>query len=98
MDSSFRQLRVRVGVAHDLHMPVQSTLPPTSKLYIFFAKGVVMSNRFFQVGLMAVLVLALTLIGQGAYGLNVPIQVKETAGVGATAFPVQAVVPLPEGS
>ena len=37
-------------------------------------------------------------LAQGASGaLNVPLEVKETAGVGADGFPITVVVPLPYG-
>ncbi|MFH0919129.1 MAG: T9SS type A sorting domain-containing protein [Fibrobacterota bacterium] len=37
------------------------------------------------------------LFGLSAYPLNLPLTVKECAGIGATGFPVTVVVPLPKG-
>ena len=57
-----------------------------------------MRNSFQIFKLLVVMLLTLLPV-QAAIGsgLNVPIQVKETAGVGAQAFPTTVVVPMPKG-
>ncbi len=47
--------------------------------------------------LMSFLVLIFLISGVQAYALDVPLTVKETAGVGASGYPVSVVVPLPYG-
>ena len=55
--------------------------------------------RHFRILLIPVLILTAIWLGGGdAWALDVPLTVKEVAGIGATAYPVSAVVPLPPGA